>query len=163
MGYYFRFDFLATLKKDLPQEIIIQLVNYIYNDAYFDEVHNESYKEDYRKLFVSDQDLEKLREPAHKFFSEKRWHSIFTRHCEGSCSYRPGFFKKWVNETNTNESEYWQLQLSGDINCGLNEIAEFVDWITPYIAGRKKHTYVGWYQGEDQEKRINIYVDKSVK
>lgn len=56
---------------------------------------------------------------------------------------------------------YYHLIKDVDINYGNDEIEQFVRLLEPHAASRKKNYCVGWYQGEDQQERINLYINES--
>lgn len=84
--------------------------------------------------------------PDHKFFTLPRWDRLFHTHHDHEM---PSFEKV---------GEYWVLFLHADINHGLEEVEEFVDWVTPYVAGRKQKEFIGWSESEGVGGRINHYV-----
>ena len=86
----------------------------------------------------------------HKFFTLDRWASIFHHHIDLD---PPRFIK--------HTGGYYDLQLDANINYGSEEIHEFTKWITPYVAGRKKKQYIGWYKGESHEiQSTNLYAER---
>lgn len=86
--------------------------------------------------------------PDHKFFKLDRWETLFST--SGLGHEPPAFF-----ETPNN---YHTLVLNGEVNYGYEEVEEFVNWISPHIAGRKKKQFIGWSKGENWEcSRINHY------
>ena len=90
--------------------------------------------------------------PDHKLFSLNRWDRLFYPHQD--------FEKPYFNRL---ENGYYELFLNADINYGYEECWEFADWISPYVAGRKKKEYIGWYKGESWENpRTNLYVEREV-
>ena len=141
MGYYTRFQCSFTLKKDTPLEIINYLKHVItskFNDNWSDEVE---------KLKNSDYF-------NHSFFKCSREISLFigSNGCE---QLEPRYFTISPNG-------YYKLKLNSkfkDYDC---EIYKFIDWIQPYIAGRKKKHFIGWYKGEDFT-RTNIYRNEDFK
>lgn len=85
----------------------------------------------------------------HPFFGCQRWDCIFHQ----SAFQKDGPFIK-----GSDPAKPYQLQIHADINYGLDEILEFVKWISPFIHGRKKKKYIGWYKGEDSSTgKINLY------
>jgi hypothetical protein len=49
------------------------------------------------------------------------------------------------------------LELDCDINCGYHEIQKFLDWIKPYVRGRKKKIFLGQWRTEDSKEWRNEY------
>lgn len=54
----------------------------------------------------------------------------------------------------------WVLELDTYFKNYNDEIEHFVDWIAPYVGGRKKKQYLGWSKGEDRSDRDYIHVNK---
>lgn len=100
---------------------------------------------------INEPSVENIPLPAHQFFSCNRWKSIFSN--SAFMDAIPYFIKI--------HNGYYKLFISCCLKDYDGEIGEFIDWITPYIAGRKKKTYIGWRKGEDQQDRYYIHVDKS--
>lgn len=88
--------------------------------------------------------------PDHKLFhSTSRWHSLFSKF--------EGLDSSYIH---LRDDGYIELYINCDINYGYDEIELFVDWITPFIAGHKPKEYVGWYQGEGQDRKHNVYIER---
>jgi hypothetical protein len=87
--------------------------------------------------------------PEHPLFKLERWDSLF------------GHWD-WLNPPSfVFKDGYWRLSLECEVKYGWEEIQAFSDWITPYVAGRKKNEYIGWYKGESHEiGRINLYIKR---
>lgn len=84
----------------------------------------------------------------HPLFDCERWDHLFIK--SAFLPHGPSLKKL--------DSGYFELGLWTDINHGIDEINQLIDWITPFVAGRKKHFYIGYYKGETDEKRTNIYI-----
>jgi hypothetical protein len=89
--------------------------------------------------------------PDHEFFTLRRWSRVFSHSA----------FLEEMQRFIPRAENYWLLELHTEINYGYEEIQQFVDWISPYVAGRKQKQYVGWYKGEDDRQRINLYVQRT--
>ena len=88
----------------------------------------------------------------HPFFGTERWIRVFAHHKDYP---KPIFFKY--------DGGYYDLQLNGEINYGSEEIKLFVEWIKPYVAGRKKKQHIGSYKGESYETPlVNLYVERQI-
>lgn len=142
MGYYFRLHINTILKKDIPQEVIEILNTHINGNVY----------ENFPAISIVEEVYEQTPKPPidHPFFNQKRWMNLF--HCHIDLP-KPQFFQ--------HPGGYYELQLDAEINYGYEEITQFVNWISPYIAGRKKKQFIGWYKGESYEtSTINLYVER---
>lgn len=86
----------------------------------------------------------------HTLFTLERWENLFMT--SAFLDGRPRFIRK--------TNGYYELELHCDINYGHNEVQEFVKWISPYVAGRKKKQYIGWWKNEDVNWTCNEYVER---
>ena len=132
MSYYTTFiSKPLKLKKDTPVKII-ELLDRCINT-----------KEGQLPEF---QELEKM----HDFFLTKRWKTLLysiQELKEGETSF-------------TKKGNHYFLQIACDINYEDGEIDRFCDWIYPYIVGHKPKEYIGYRQGEDEDRRRNIYLSR---
>lgn len=87
--------------------------------------------------------------PDHPLFKEERWENLFMHSAWHS---PPRFIRV--------KSGYYVLELHCEINYGVGEVKEFCKWIAPYVAGRKKKQYIGWWKPEDFRDKINEYVER---
>ena len=89
--------------------------------------------------------------PEHPLFKCERWPSIFSR--SGFLNEAPSFIRL--------PSGYYRITLRSVLKNYDDEIEKFVDWISPFIAGHKDRTCVGWQKGEIAPfGPINLYVSK---
>jgi hypothetical protein len=58
------------------------------------------------------------------------------------------------------ENGYWTVDLHTEFKDYDNEIDKFIDWINPYIVGRKKKQYIGKWKDEDMNNYINLYIER---
>lgn len=65
--------------------------------------------------------------PEHNLFTLRRWESLFYPNCD--------LEKPYFNRL---DNGYYELFINADINYGYDECREFADWISPYVAGRKR-------------------------
>ena len=86
----------------------------------------------------------------HELFKCRRWLSLFC--ATNGEDIKGGELLRRGN--------YWVLDLEVEFKDCDCEISKFVDWIHPYVAGRKKKQYIGYYQGEDQDSQCNLYVER---
>lgn len=86
----------------------------------------------------------------HRLFTLERWELIFMT--SAFLDSRPRFIRK--------PNGYYELELHCDINYGNQEIKEFIKWISPYVAGRKKRQYIGQWRGETMDLFVNEYVER---
>lgn len=90
---------------------------------------------------------------AHEFFKQERWMRVFQEICF------PDMLPNYLSPYLKKKGNYWALFLWTDINYGIDEIEEFVKWITPYITGHKEREYIGWRRTETIVK-LNIYIER---
>lgn len=88
----------------------------------------------------------------HKFFQCDRWLSLFI-----STNYEK------VENTKMWYDGYFKIIIHSSFKNYGNEIEEFMDWISPYVVGRKKKEYVGFFKGESMDSPINIYIERPIK
>lgn len=94
-----------------------------------------------------------LTPPSHPFFETERWMSVFGQwHWIDTDPHT--YFKK--------RGAHHRLYIHCDINYCDEEIAQFADWITPFVAGHKPKEYIGWYKhdGSDYGERNNVYIER---
>lgn len=104
MGMYTEIFFRATLRKDVPEEVVNVL-----------------------KYMVSHDNAELETLPEHALFNSRRWTFL-----GGSWSYyfpRPAE-SKFIKDEITGQ---WCLALNANIKNYGNEIRHFFDWIDPYV------------------------------
>jgi hypothetical protein len=89
----------------------------------------------------------------HPFFSTERWSHIF--YTMGYDFYTPPYLNRMY-------SGYYELHLHADINYEDEEVIKFVDWISPFIAGHKKKTYLGYKIPDSAHQRTNIYWNREM-
>ena len=137
MGYYTELKFIAILRQDTPSEVVDLLDRVIRKgDFGVDSV-----------LFKSDDVFKPAIE--HPFFKCERWYMLFTS-TNWDEKMQGGLFYKRRNN--------WVIDLHTEFKNYDDEIDEFIDWISPYVSGRKKKQYAGYYKGETQENKMNIYI-----
>lgn len=163
MGLYTEFHFKADIDKDIPEDVVIFLINTIYQlDLLksYNPFHCAEYlKNEYKELIERTQD--KIVIPDHPLFKLPRWKSLFSKTGLRYNSTYPQFIQHVMNYKDTQKrNKYWYLQLDAEINYGYVEIQQFISWIKPYIASRKKKIYVGWYRLEGTKDQINIYIER---
>lgn len=143
MGYYYRIHISVILRKDTPQNVI---------DIIKDHIGLKHIPEG-PALMTAQELFESTPKPElidHPFFQLPRWMSMFHPHHDLPL---PHIYQ--------HPGGYWDLQLDADINYGSEEARQFAEWIAPYVAGRKKKQYIGWYKGESHEvPTINLYVER---
>ena len=164
MGYYFEFEIQANLRRDTPKEVIDTIFYEMYStylEVYadqFDKMVPYALKDIYIKKIC-----EAVTDYSDNFWDIKRAKDIFSWYSGKSYPIiQPIWTDDW-KKFKTDPDNYnpiWQLSLYGDLNHGYDAINGFVDYITPYIAGHKPKQYIGWYKGEDQNERINLYAKK---
>lgn len=141
MGYYTEFKFRAKLKKDTPENILT-ILDRVINKG--DIGHNKTIfcSSD---VFIPDSD--------NLFFKCERWYMLFLStnwddNKQGSIFHKDG--------------DYYVLDIHTEFKNYDDEIEKFILWIEPYVVGRKKKRYVGYYKGESSDYVNNIYLPYSL-
>lgn len=146
MGHYTEFRFKAVLKQYPmePDDAVIGLLKRVLIDGDLGIAND--------KILFGSEDVFKP-EIDHPFFQCDRWHMLllsnnFDDKLQGGKLYRKG--------------KYWVLDIHTEFKNYNDEISNFISWIKPYIAGRKKKQYVGYWRGEwngeGTSPQINIYI-----
>lgn len=133
MGNYTQFHASISMKKDAPVDVVMLIMHQIYTRDY--------------SL------LETITLPDHEFFKQERWDYIFMG---------PNFEHDHGAKLIRTKSGYYELEIHCDVNYGYDEVTEFVKWIAPWVAGRKKKKYIGWWKNENMDHRFNEYIDASL-
>lgn len=142
MGNYTQFHANIPLRKDTPDDIVLLIHHAIY-DPGFGVYWNHILRTD---------SLHTITLPDHPFFKTERWEGIFMG---------PNFHHEHGAKFILTKSGYYDLEIHCDINYGVEEVCQFIDWITPYVAGRKRKQYIGWWQQDDLYRvRINEYINR---
>lgn len=84
------------------------------------------------------------------FFKTDRWTKIFATYGYD------GYDKPYIKEVKNG----WELAIHTDINYEDRELSTFIEWIKPYVLGRKKKVYLGWYERESEYKHTNVYLHR---
>ncbi len=139
MGHYTEFSFQANLRKDTPSEVI-NLLNRVVNER--DLGHD--------KVLFKTSDVFKP-EFDHVFFKCDRWYMLFlsTNGCEG------------MKTTFSKVKNYYELSIHSEFKNYDDEVDYFMDWIKPFIVGRKKKQYVGYWKSESSPTEINLYINRN--
>lgn len=139
---YTEFHLTMTLRKDTPDDVLLLIQHAIYDP-------------DFMTVYIDARNNietpHPLTLPPHPFFQTERWEGIFGHHYDIA----PPYFIK-------TKGGYYKLSLGGNINYGHEEIREFIKWISPYVAGRKKRQYIGWYRNEEYWHRNYEHVERPV-
>jgi hypothetical protein len=141
MGHYTELQCKIKLRKDTPDNVVSILKRVlIERDLGHDKVIFDT-----KDVFKPELD--------HDFFKCERWYMLFLStnwgDIQGGKMYQ--------------EKEYWVVDLHTEFKNYDSEIDKFIDWITPFIVGRKKKQYVGWWQSESMDSRINIYIERDAE
>jgi hypothetical protein len=138
MGNYTEFIFKAKLRQDTPDNVI-EVLKRVLIDR--DLGHNKTL---FTTKDVSTPDID------HPFFKCNNWYGLFLctnwGDIQGGRMYRHGF--------------YWKLDIHTEFRNYDSEIEKFVNWITPFVVGRKKKQYLGCYRNENMNAPINIYIER---
>lgn len=138
MGYYTELLCKIKLKKETPDSVILLLKRVLIDR----DLGNE------REIFTNDEVF--VPELEHDFFKCQRWFMLFLSTNWGDIS--GGKFY--------NNGKYWIIDLHTEFKNYDGEIEYFINWISPFIVGRKSKEFLGWWQGEDMRNRINIYINR---
>lgn len=140
MGYYTELKLNIKLKKETPDNIIEFLKKVLID---------KDIGVDNKFLFKSGDVFKPWF--SHDFFKCQRWYMLFL-----STNWDEDMQGGKLREDKGN----WTVNLHTEFKNYDDEIDKFMDWITPYIVGRKKRQYVGQYQGENMDNPINIYIER---
>lgn len=139
MGYYTELKFKVKLKQDTPENVV-DILKRVINER---DLGHE------KVLFKSD-DVFKP-ELDHPFFKCERWYMLFLS-------------TNWDEEMQGGkfyeENGRWVLDLHTEFKNYDREIDHFFEWIKPFIVGRKKKQYVGYWRGESMDSQCNLYVER---
>lgn len=141
MGYYTELKFKAKLKHDTPENVV-KILKRVINDC--DLGHN--------KVLFNTKDVFKP-EFDHPFFKCANWYMLFLSTNLNDEMQGGKFYK---------EKNRWVLDLHTEFKNYDNNIEYFFEWIKPFISGRKKKQYVGWWRGEDMSLQCNLYVERNL-
>lgn len=137
MSTYTNFKCKIHLRSDTPEEVVSLIDKTVKGDIGVDKVI-------FHSSDVPDSSID------HIFFQCERWYFLFLStnwgSTEGAKFYRSG--------------NHWVLELDTEFKNYDDEIEKFVDWITPYVAGRKKKQYIGNYRVEYSDHPINLYIER---
>lgn len=136
MGSYTEFCFKATLKEDTPKSVIDLLVKVVANR---DLGHD-------KQLFHTEDVF--IPEINHPFFKCERWYM-----CLISNNWDDEKYSKFYKN-----GKFWRLEIDTEFKNYDSEITHFLNWIQPYIIGRKQKKYVGWRKGEWEQDRNHIHL-----
>lgn len=139
MGRYTELKFDVKLKQDTPENVV-NILKRVINER--DLGHD--------KALFSKEDVFKP-ELNHPFFKCERWYMLFLSTNFGHEMQGGRFYE---------ENGRWIINLHTEFKNYDSEIDNFFDWIKPFIVGRKKKQYVGYYRGEYAEAQTNLYVER---
>jgi len=140
MGCYTTLKFKATLRQDTPEDVMDILKRVLIEH---DLGHN--------KTLFNTEDVFKPNS-QHPFFKCERWYMLFLSTNWDKTKQGCKFYEK-VNGN-------WVIELDTEFKNYDDEIELFFDWIKPFIVGRKKKQYVGYYHTEGINSQINLYVER---
>jgi hypothetical protein len=139
MGHYTELKFKAKLRTDTPGEVINLLKRVLIDgDLGLDDKVLFSHED------VFDPGIE------HELFKCKRWEALFLS-------------TNWDDEMQGGKmyfGKYWTIDIHAEFKNYDDEIDKFMDWISPFVVGRKKKQYVGYYQGESLNFQVNLYINR---
>lgn len=139
MGSYTELNFKCKLKQDTPKEVV-NILKRVINER--DLGHEKTL---FKSVDVFKPNLN------HPFFKCERWYMLFL------CT-------NWDDEMQGSKFYEKDGRLVLDIQTEFknydSEIDHFFDWISPFIIGRKKKQYTGYWKHENMERRVNLYVER---
>lgn len=139
MGTYTELKFRAKLKEQTPKEVV-DLLNRVINEK---DLGHDKQMFNTSDVFVPELD--------HEFFKCERWYMLFLS-TNWDYTMQGGKFYE--------EKDRWVIDLHTEFKNYNDEINQFVDWISPFIAGRKKKEYLGYWQNEMSSTQVNIYIER---
>lgn len=139
MGTYTRMQLQLKLKQDVPESVLGILKRVLIER----DLGVESILFTHDQVFVPELD--------HDFFKIDSWYMLFLS-------------TNWDDDLKGGnmyqEKGLWVIDLDVDFKDYGKKIDSFIDWITPYVLGRSKKQYVGWYRVEYYDYTINIYIER---
>jgi len=139
MGYYTELKFKAKLRHDTPENVVNILKRVLVERNLGHEkvlFHTED---------VFKPDLE------HPFFKCERWYMLFLS---------TNWDDKMQGGKMYQEGGIWVIDLHTEFKNYDSEIEHFFDWVKPFIVGRKKKQFVGYWRGENMDYQCNLYVER---
>lgn len=127
MGHYTELHAIIKLRKDTPKEVI-DLLRRVVKDG--DIGIGE--KRIFNHTDVPKPDID------HPFFDCTRWYMLLL-----SNNFDPNKGSSFIETTSG-----VTIKLNTEFKNYDNEIEHFFSWIKPYVRGRKKKTYLGWWKPE---------------
>jgi hypothetical protein len=85
----------------------------------------------------------------HEFFKNDKWYMLFIAN---------NFDETKQSIMNLKGARY-EIEIHSEFKNALEQIDLFIDWITPYVLGRKAKQYLGYYRVEGMTP-INIYIKR---
>jgi hypothetical protein len=158
MGHTTEFSFKIKLRKDIPNDVfefISGLMEYDDNLQHYlvSEQCNVPIDGDTNRLLYQSAKYHpnrKYENISHPFFECTRWWHIL---CSKQGNGNDGVFYK--------NAHYWTIDIFVDFKDYDNEIEKFLNWILPFIAGRKKKQYIGWSCYDKWAQRVYYHADLS--
>lgn len=136
MREFTRFESLIILDKNMPEHILKLLTRLLVK----------------RNFGTTDKPF--VPKIAHPFFKCEDWTDLF----------RSTWHKNQeLTQLYQKDNGYWVMYLKAYFKANVDTVNKFVDWITPYVAGRKKKLYIGWFKGTSWGERRNLYVEREFK
>lgn len=132
MGMYTEIFFRATLKRDIPEEVLNPL-----------------------RVMVGEIEAEGLNLPAHELFRCSRWDMLG----RGGSYYFPEPTESLLAQEDIRKA--WCLRLHANIKNYGGEIEAFFDWIDPYVDAYRGE-FIGYslYEENEPETPPTIYYKK---
>ena len=145
MGHYTEFKFKGKLKKDTPAEVT-KFLHRIFIERDLGLPRNAMLFHS-KDVFKPDFD--------HPFFKCERWYQCFL-----GTNFNGENMEERTMKYNTHGNSI--ILIHSEFKNYDDEIEHFLDWIKPFLAGRKKRQYLGWKEGENWESpRHYIHINLS--
>lgn len=141
MGHYTELKFKAKLKQDTPGNVV-NILKRVINERDLGLGHD--------KVLFTSEDVFKP-ELDHPFFKCERWYMLLLS---------TNWDDKMQGGKFYEENDRWVLDLHTEFKNYDSEIDHFLEWIKPFIVGRKKKQYIGYWRSEDMDSQINLYVER---
>ncbi len=86
--------------------------------------------------------------PSNHFFKTEKWFNLFST--MGYDGYEQPYLKEIKNG--------YELKIHTDINYEKDELDTFIEWIKPYVFGRRKKVFLGDKLPDYDCERTNVYL-----
>lgn len=144
MGCYTQFHAKIPLRKDTPDDVVLLIMHAVYDPDFYSACIDPRNDLDGPHPLIL---------PEHEFFQQERWGNIFMR---------SNYYHETGARFTRSRSGYYDLEINCDINYGHVEVQCFLDWIKPWIAGRRKKQFLGYWRNDNMmgQDSVNEYIER---